>query len=92
MIEAIDELGIVTIPEAAALLGVTPGALAKAARLGLLPARKVGAGRRAVWITTTEDAARYRAEHSDDRRRIRRTGPASSAGRLAREAEAYAEA
>lgn len=90
MIETIDDLGIVTVPEAAALLGVTPGALAKAARLGLLPARKVGAGRRAVWITTTEDAARYRAEHSDDRRRRRPAGPLDPTARLAREAEARA--
>jgi len=90
MIEEVDALGIITVPEAAAQLGVTPGALAKAARLGLLAARKVGAGRRAVWITTTEDAARYRAEHSEDRRRSRGMA-AGRAARLAREAEAYAE-
>ena len=90
MIEAIDELGVVTISEAAAQLGVTPGALAKAARLGLLDARKIGAGRRAVWITTAEDAALYRAEHSEDRRRSRGLA-AGRAARLAREAEAYAE-
>lgn len=83
MIEAVDDLGLVTIAEAAALLGITTRSAWAAARAGTLAARQLGAGSGAsVWITTRDDVARYRAEHSDGRRRSRRAALADRAARL----------
>lgn len=62
MIEHIDPLGIVTMPEAAAILEITPGAATKAAVRGRLAARCIGAGQRAVWITTRADVLAYAVE------------------------------
>jgi excisionase family DNA binding protein len=78
MIDATDELGLVTTSEAAALLGVTRAAVLNAIMRGVLPARRFGTGAHALWLTTRDDVAQYRAEHSEDRRRIRGHVPSST--------------
>jgi len=59
MIDGMPEL--LTMPEAARLLGIAPGAATAAAARGYLRAQRVGVGRRAVWITTADEVARYAA-------------------------------
>lgn len=67
----IDLADILDLDDAAAVVGTTPEALRKAAQRGTLRARRVGTATRGVWITTADDAARYRADHHErpDRRR-----------------------
>ncbi len=58
----IDLDDLLTLPEAAELLGRTPEALKKAAQRGRLLARRLGSGgQRALWITTRQAVAEYRA-------------------------------
>jgi excisionase family DNA binding protein len=71
MIERADDLGLITIREAAELLGITASAVSKAVAAGTLPARRFGTGAHGLWLTTRDDAAQYRAEHSEIRRRKR---------------------
>lgn len=52
---------IVTLEEAADLLGITKNAALKAARRGALRARRFGAPTRGLWITTHDEVDRYRA-------------------------------
>jgi hypothetical protein len=68
MIEQLDELEVITVPEAAAMLGLSLNAVRDAILRGALPARRFGMGTHGLWLTTREDAARYRAEHSEVRR------------------------
>lgn len=53
---------VLTLDEAAELAGRAPVTLRRAAVLGRLAARRIGAGgQRAVWITTREAVAEYLA-------------------------------
>lgn len=55
---------IITLGEAAELLGRSPDAMKKAAQRGRLEARRLGEGngQRALWITTRPAVAAYRAQ------------------------------
>lgn len=59
---------VLTLEEAAELAGVSSDAMLKAARRGAIRARRVGPPLRGLWITTEEEAVRYRVER-------RRPGP-----------------
>jgi hypothetical protein len=52
---------ILTLEDAADLLGITHNAMLKAARRGTLRARRFGAPTRGLWITTHDEVDRYRA-------------------------------
>ena len=60
---------VLDLSEAADLFGRNLDALRKAAQRGRLRARKVGPGRRSVWIVTRAEMERYMTWHADRHRR-----------------------
>ena len=65
--EILEEL--VSLEEAARLIGVTAHALQVAAGRRTLRARRMGPPNRGLWVTTREEVARYHAENHERRRR-----------------------